>query len=146
MIRVSPDVSKAIPLDNISYDLAPPRFAKTELLGGHENITTGFLLSRDNLGLMDTLPDPDDIELYRPAEKFLERYKGSLAAICSVRSGPSNTYLSMGIEHFCQSIISDPELVREAFCDEIGADGYAIDAAEGVALSRKLIEPKSSRL
>jgi uroporphyrinogen decarboxylase len=80
---------------------------------GHENFITGFLLSRDNLGLMDTLPDPDDIELYRPAEKFLEKYKGNLAAICSVRSGPSNTYLSMGIEHFCQSIISDPELVRE---------------------------------
>lgn len=113
MIRVSPDLRKIIPLDNISYDLAPPRFAKTEKLGGHDNITEGLIKTKEDLRLLDALPDPDDESLYRPAEEFLRRYKDDSAAIITVRSGPGNTYLSMGIDHFCMSIMTEPELVKE---------------------------------
>ena len=113
MIRVSPDLRKVIPIDNISYDLVPPRFAKTEKLGGHDNITEGLIKTRNDLKLLDNLPDPDDEAMYRPAEDFLKRHKDDSAAIITVRSGPSNTYLSMGIDHFCTSIMTDPEFVQE---------------------------------
>lgn len=113
MIRIPPELPQVLPLDAISYDFAPPRFAKTQLLGGQEHVTEGLIKKPADLKLLDKLPDPDDESLYRPAEAFLARYKGDLAAIGTIRSGPSNTYLSMGIELFCINIISEPDFVRE---------------------------------
>jgi uroporphyrinogen decarboxylase len=113
MIRVSPEICKLVPIDNISYDMAPPRFAKTERIGGHDHITEGLIKEREDLRLFDALPDPDDESMYRPAEEFLKRYKGDLAAIATVRTGPGNTYLSMSIERFCTKIVTEPDLVKE---------------------------------
>ena len=113
MIRIPPDVRKVIPLDVVSYDLAPPRYAKTENIDGHDHITEGLLRSSDDLKLLDALPDPDDESLYRPAEEFLARYKGDSAAIATVRTGVGNAYLSMGIDHFCICLIMQPDFVRE---------------------------------
>ena len=120
MIRIPPEVRDAIPLDNISYDLAPPRYAKTENIDGHDHITAGLLRAREDLKLLDGLPDPDDEALYRPAELFLRQFKGDSAAIATVRTGVGNTYLSMGIDHFCMCLILEPELVKEIlgrFCE-----------------------------
>ena len=113
LIRLSPDVRTVLPIDNIAYDLAPPRFAKTEKLGGQEHITEGRIKTARDLGLLDGLPDPDDEALYRPAEAFLKRHKEDAAAVIVVRTGVGNTYLSMGIDHFCTSLILAPDLVRE---------------------------------
>jgi methanogenic corrinoid protein MtbC1 len=113
MIRTAPDVRKAIPLDNLGYDLAPPRFAKTERMGGHENITEGLLKTKEDLHLLDALPDPDDERLYRPAEAFLKEHKGDAATLICVRTGVGNTYLSMGIADFCKAIVLEPDFVKE---------------------------------
>jgi uroporphyrinogen decarboxylase len=112
-IRIPPDVRRVIPLDSISYDLAPPRYAKTEKIDGHDHLTEGLIKTTDDLKLLDNLPDPDDESMYRSAEEFLRHYKADSAAIATVRTGLSNTYLSMGIEHFCISLILEPGLVRE---------------------------------
>jgi methanogenic corrinoid protein MtbC1 len=113
MIRVPPEVHQLVPIDNLSYDLAPPRFAKTERLGGHDHITEGLIREKGDLKLLDALPDPDDESLYRPAEEHLKRFKGDLAAIATIRTGPGNTYLSMGIDRFCTKIVTEPDLVKE---------------------------------
>ena len=113
MIRVPPEMHKLVPIDNISYDLAPPRFAKTQRIDGHDHITEGLIKDKEDLRLLDALPDPDDESLYKPAEEFLKRYKGELAAIATVRTGPGNTYLSMGIDRFCTKIVTEPDLVKE---------------------------------
>lgn len=113
MIRTPPELPKVLPLDAISYDFAPPRFAKTQLLDGQEHVTEGLIKTPDDLKLLDQLPDPDDESLYRGAEEYLARYRGELAAIGTIRSGPSNTYLSMGIDNFCMKIISEPDFVSE---------------------------------
>lgn len=113
MIRIPPEIRDVIPLDNISYDMAPPRYAKTEKMGGLEQITEGLIKTKDDLKLLDTLPDPDDPALYREAEVYLGEFKRDSAAIATVRTGVSNTYLSMGIEHFCISTILEPGLVKE---------------------------------
>ncbi len=113
MIRVPPEMHKLVPIDNISYDLAPPRFAKTQRIDGHDHITEGLIKDKEDLRLLDSLPDPDDESLYKPAEEYLKRYKGELAAIATVRTGPGNTYLSMGIDRFCTKIVTEPDLVKE---------------------------------
>ncbi len=113
MIRIPPEIRKIIPLDNISYDLSPPRYAKTEKIDGHDHVTEGLIKTGADVRLLDGLPDPDDESLYLPAEEYLRRYKGDSAAIATVRTGVSNTYLSMGIDHFCVSLILDPDLVRD---------------------------------
>lgn len=113
MIRIPPDIRKAIPLDNISYDLSPPRYARTENVGGHEHIIEGLIKTSNDLKLLDNLPDPDDEALYRPAEDYLRQYKCDSVAIATVRTGISNTYLSMGIDHFCRCLILEPGFVRD---------------------------------
>ena len=113
MIRIPPQLPEIIPLDAISYDFAPPRFAKTEAIDGQDHITEGLIKSPADLKLLEDLPDPDDPAMYRTAETFLKRYRGDLAAIGTIRSGPSNTYLSMGIDHFCVNIVSQPDFVNE---------------------------------
>jgi hypothetical protein len=113
MIRVPPEVGRYLPLDNLSYDLAPPRFAKTERLGGQDHVTEGLIKTRADLGLLDALPDPDDESLYRGAREYLERYRGDLACVATIRTGVGNTYLSMGIDRFCAAIVLEPELVKE---------------------------------
>ena len=113
MIRIPPEVRNVLPLDNISYDMAPPRYARTENIGGHEHVTEGLIKTPEDLKLLDSLPDPDDESLYRPAEEYIRLYKGDAAAIATVRTGVGNTYLSMGIDHFCMSLILEPDFVRE---------------------------------
>ncbi|MBM4324994.1 MAG: hypothetical protein FJ115_15670 [Deltaproteobacteria bacterium] len=113
MIRISPEVRKVIPLDNISYDLAPPRFVKTQEVSGHQIVIGGQIKTKDDLKFLNTLPDADDESLYRPAEDYLSQFKEDSAAIATIRTGISNTYLSMGIDHFCISIILEPNLVHE---------------------------------
>ena len=49
MIRIPPEIYRLIPLDNISYDLAPPRFAKTERIDGHDHITEGLIKEQADL-------------------------------------------------------------------------------------------------
>jgi len=114
MIRIPPLARELLPLDNISYDLAPPRFAVMRNIGGLEQVVAGLLKTKDDLKIM-RLPDPDDESLYREAEKYLREFKGDAAAFATIRTGLSNTYLSMGIEHFCLSIYTDPGLIKEIF-------------------------------
>ena len=113
MTRIPPELPEVLPLDGISYDFAPPRFARTRLLNGQEHVTEGLIKTPEDLQLLDRLPDPDDEALYRGAEEYLSRWRGELAAIGTIRSGPSNTYLSMGIECFCLELVDRPEFVRE---------------------------------
>ena len=93
--------------------MAPPRYAQTKKVGGLEYVTEGLIKTKDDLKLLDTLPDPDDPALYREAEIYLRDFKGDSAALVTVRNGINNTYLSMGIEHFCISTILEPGLVKE---------------------------------
>lgn len=113
--RFSPEIRKKLALDNLTYDFAPPRYAKVEYRDEDQYITEGYLKGWDDLEkLKELLPDPDGDELYKPAREFLKEYKKDYAAIANVRLGPSNTYLSMGIERFSLMIYDDPKLVHAA--------------------------------
>ena len=113
MVRLPPAIRDVIPLDNICYDLAPPRFAETKKVDNQDQVVEGLIKVHDDIKFLDKLPDPDQEEIYRTAEDFLNKYKKDSAALLVVRTGVSNTYLSMGIENFCMSTITQPDLVKE---------------------------------
>ncbi len=118
--RVPPDVRDHIPIDNLTWNFSPTRFTKIVKSGRQDIITDGLIKTTDDLKLLDTMPDPDSEELYRPAEEFIARFGSDAALFATVRTGVSNTYLSMGIEYFSTCLIRDPDLVKEVlerFCD-----------------------------
>ncbi len=110
--RIFPEVLDFLSLDNISYDLAPPRFVDLHYLDGMEIVGEGKLKTWADLEKYSKeIPDPHNKSFYKPLEEYLSKYRKDYAALGTIRFGPSNTYLSMGIEHFCLSLAMDPDLV-----------------------------------
>lgn len=115
--RISSEILEALAIDNISYNFMPPRFAKTETRGDIEIVGEGMLKTWEDLEeCKKKMPDPGSAEFYKPAKEYLEKCRKDYAAIANIRFGPSNTYLSMGIEHFSYMLYDDPALV-EALMD-----------------------------
>lgn len=112
-IKIPPDIRQVLPVDNIAYDLSPPTFAKVEKLNGIPHLTEGLIKTPADLKLLDGIHDPDDESIYRTLENFITQYKDDSAVSVTVRSGLSNTYLSMGIENFCAKLITDTGFVLE---------------------------------
>lgn len=112
--RFSPEVLKKLALDNLNFNFAPPRYAKVEQTDKKDSyVTEGYLKNWDDLEkLKELLPDPNDERFYAPAKEFLKNYHGDYAAFANVRFGPSNTYLSMGIDRFSLMIYDDPKFVH----------------------------------
>ena len=111
--RIAPEILEGLAIDDISYNFMPPRFAKTEMRGDIEIVGEGLLKTwEDYERFKKTMPDPGSAEFYKPAELYLKNYKKEYAAMANIRFGPSNTYLSMGIEHFSYTLYDDPGLVE----------------------------------
>jgi len=87
-----------------------------------------------------------DIGTDAPAEKFVEACKANNAAVCAMSALLTTTMPQMtevvkamkaaGLK--TKTIIGGAP-VTQSFCDEIGADGYAPDAASAVDKSKELI-------
>jgi uroporphyrinogen decarboxylase len=114
-LRIAPEVLEVIALDNLTFSIAPPRFAKSRPYQGMEMISDGQIKTEDDLEKIK-LPDPQDDALYRPAMEFITRFRNdkvandkALGVVC--RMGISNTYLSMGMGHFCLTLYDNPEFV-----------------------------------
>ncbi|WP_165608224.1 uroporphyrinogen decarboxylase family protein [Desulfoscipio geothermicus] len=110
--RTAPEILEVLAIDNISYNFAPPRYAEIEKRGDIEIVGAGKLKTwQDFEECKKKMPDPGAAEFYKPAEEYLKKYRKDYAALAGVRFGPSNTYLSMGIEHFSYMLFDDPDLV-----------------------------------
>lgn len=105
-------VSAGLGLDNIFYLRRQPVYteifndAEGRIFPGGGNIKTIDDLDKINL------PDPHRDEFYAEAEYFVAN-KGDYAAFFLTRGGLAPTMLSMGIEHFCLSLYTDPDLVKQ---------------------------------
>jgi hypothetical protein len=108
--RIPPEVLEVIALDNLTFSIAPPRFVKSRPYQGMEMISDGQIKTEADLGKIK-LPDLRDDEFYRPAEEFITRYRDDKALGVVCRMGISNTYLSMGMGHFCLTLYDNPEFV-----------------------------------
>jgi len=109
--RIPPEVLKVIALDNLTFSIAPPRFVKSQNVEGMDIIIDGLIKNEADLEKV-VLPDPEAEEFYEPAFKFLAKYRESgLALGVTTRLGISNTYLSMGIEHFSLMLYDNPQFV-----------------------------------
>lgn len=109
--RIAPEVFDLLPLDNITYNLRPPDYAKRSFSAGQDFVGDGTIKTWEHLKNLK-LPDPDDPKLYEPASDYLKKYKGNRAAIANCRLGVSNTYLSMGLTTFSLALYDDLKLVE----------------------------------
>lgn len=111
--RIPPEVLEVIALDNLTFSIAPPRFVKSQSFEGMDFISDGLIKTAGDLGKV-LLPDPESDEFYRPAREFLNRYRGSNRALAvTTRMGISNTYLSMGMEHFSLMLFDNPRFILQ---------------------------------
>jgi hypothetical protein len=109
--RIPPEVLEVIALDNLTFSIAPPRFVKSQTYEGMDFIADGLIKTEADLGKV-ILPDPDSDAFYQPARDFVARYRGSNRALAvTTRMGISNTYLSMGMEHFSLMLYDNPRFV-----------------------------------
>jgi len=109
--RFSPAVFEVLAIDNMNFSLAPPRFVTSRSVEGMDMIIGGLIKTEADLAKI-VLPDPESDEFYRSAREFVARYKGSGKALCiTTRMGVSNTYLSMGIEHFSLQLYENRDFV-----------------------------------
>ena len=109
--RIPPAVLEVLALDNLNFSVAPPRFVKSQNFEGMDIIVEGLIKTEADLKKI-LLPDPESDEFYQPARDFVSRYRGSNKALAiTTRMGISNTYLSMGIEHFSLMLYENPGLV-----------------------------------
>jgi len=121
-VRINPAVYEVLPLDNLNYNFKAPDFAEIRVIDGIDYVGRGLIRSRADLDQI-RLPDPTKEEFYRPAREYLDKYGGQLAAMANLRSGPANTYLSMGMDVFSYALYDDPSFVEEVL--DIFADWYA---------------------
>jgi len=113
-VRIAPEFLDVLSIDNLSYNFAPPRFANIERRGDLDIVGEGYLKTWEDLAqCKKQMKDPGSSEFYKPAEEYLRKYKKDYCALAGIRFGPSNTYLSMGIEHFSYMIYDDPNLIHE---------------------------------
>jgi len=111
--RIPPEVLEVIALDNLTFSIAPPRFVKSRTFQGMDFIADGLIKTEADLEKV-VLPDPDSDEFYQPARDFVARYRGSNRALAvTTRMGISNTYLSMGMEHFSLMLFDNPKFVLQ---------------------------------
>lgn len=109
--RFSPAVFEVLAVDNMNFSIAPPRYVKSQTFEGLDVIVDGLIKEEKDLEKI-RLPDPDDDAFYQPARDFVARFRGSNRALAvTTRMGVSNTYLSMGIEHFSLQLYDRPEFV-----------------------------------
>lgn len=146
--RVLPDPSPArfplevldvLSIDNISLDLRAPEFCERITVGGVPMVGRGLLTGWDQIDMLDQLPDPHDERLYQPIKDYLKKYKGDRAAMVVIRGGPSNAYLSLGIQEFSLMLYDDPKFVThvvDAFASWYEAVAEHLSEIEEVDLIR----------
>ena len=112
-------LAAALHLDNISYVLRAPVYAKKEAgRDGRLFYGAGLIQSAADLDRL-VLPDPADDALYAGAEAFLKQRDGYSAWFVT-RIGIFPTMLSLGTENFCMALYDDPafvETVLDRYCD-----------------------------
>ncbi|HSR11394.1 MAG TPA: uroporphyrinogen decarboxylase family protein [Thermodesulfobacteriota bacterium] len=102
--RIPPAVLEVLALDNYNFSVAPPRYVKSQKVEGMDMVIDGLIKTEADLAKI-SLPDPESDEFYKPAREFVAQYRDSGKALgITTRMGISNTYLSMGIEHFGLSL------------------------------------------
>jgi uroporphyrinogen decarboxylase len=110
--RISPDIFEVLALDNLSFNIAPPRFVKTHSLDGIDLATDGLIKTEADLEKV-RLPDPDDDRVFFSAAKdFIARHREKEKALAvSCRSGIAIAFQSIGFQDFCLMLYDQPDFV-----------------------------------
>lgn len=111
-IRVPQEISQFLALDNITIDLRPPIFAEEKIFSDGTHCFGGGLLTDWKDLEKFKLPNLEDGKLFNDIKIYLKRYRRDKCALLSMRAGPANTYLSMGIEDFSLKLYDDIKFVE----------------------------------
>jgi uroporphyrinogen decarboxylase len=105
-------VSAGLGLDNLFYLRRQPVYTETFTdADGRCFPGGGSIKTMDDLDMI-ALPDPHSDAFYAEAADFAAN-KGDYAAFFLTRGGLAPAMLSMGIDHFCISLYTDPDLVKQ---------------------------------
>lgn len=117
------DLAQALGLEALLISAQPQIYFKTSIQDGQYFVTGGEIHNRGDLGKVH-LHDPDNLSIYEPARRFLEKYRPTgLALGCFINLGSDPVTLSMGWDYFSYALYDDPGLLHELF--EIYTDWYA---------------------
>lgn len=109
--RIPPDIFRVIALDNLNFNIAPPRFVQRRSFAGIDMVADGLIKTEADLEKIK-FPNPhDDNVFYRPAQEFIAKYRNDKALAVTCRSGITIAFLSMGIEHFSLMLYDRPDFV-----------------------------------
>lgn len=111
-VRVCPEISHFLGLDNITIDMRPPIFAEQNFFSdGIPYLGKGLLNDWKDIEKIK-LPNLEDGKLFNDIKNYLKKYKKDKCAMLSMRAGPANTYLSMGIESFSLKLYDDINFIE----------------------------------
>jgi uroporphyrinogen decarboxylase len=100
-------------LDGLGMYLFLKHGGKQEEVNGHYMVAGGSIRSMQDLERFH-FPDPDDLSIYEPYRRFVEKYKESgLARYCFLNIGSDPVILGMGFENFSVALYENRQLVEE---------------------------------
>lgn len=109
------DLARALDLDGICMSVQPQIYFQTRLTDGQYFVTGGLIKSRRELEIID-LPDPDNEQIYEPAQAFIKRFHPLGYAIgCFINLGSDPVVLSMGWDQFSYALYDDPFIIETLF-------------------------------
>jgi len=109
----SKEIASFLGLDNISYIMRAPAYARMEKGTGGRSFPSGEGMIKTEADLsMIELPDPYNDEFYAGAEEFIKK-RGEYAVVFVTRIGMFQTILGFGIQSFALALYDNRELVEK---------------------------------
>lgn len=109
---IHPDTAVKLGLDAIGIKFNYPLFVRARLQRGGYGIEDGLLKNREVLRKIK-MPDPDQEDILREAEDFIEKYGEGYAIYACIRMGISPLLMSMGYDTFSYMLFDDRDFIFE---------------------------------
>jgi uroporphyrinogen decarboxylase len=108
-------LAETLGLESLLISAQPQIYFETDIRDGQYFVTGGQVRKRADLAKVQ-LHDPDDLSIYEPARRFLEKYRPTgLALGCFINLGADPVTLSMGWDQFSYALYDDPTMLHTLF-------------------------------
>ncbi|PKL14605.1 MAG: hypothetical protein CVV52_01080 [Spirochaetae bacterium HGW-Spirochaetae-8] len=108
---IHPETAGVLGLDALGIKFNYPLFVKATLQRGGWAIERGLLVDWEAFHKV-TMPDPDQEDVLREAQRFINRYGQDRAIYAAIRMGISSTLMSMGYDVFSYMLYDDREFIQ----------------------------------
>lgn len=108
---IHPETAEELGLDALGIKFNYPLFVKASLQRGGWAIERGLLVDWDAFHKI-AMPDPDQEDVLREAQRFISHYGQDKAIYAAIRMGISSTLMSMGYDVFSYMLYDDRDLIQ----------------------------------